>query len=61
MGNGAGKSGSLFYFSSDNRFLIKTVNKDEKKAKTTKVVKPYPEIVPALGTKRHQDDELPRT
>jgi len=30
MGNGAGKSGSLFYFSSDNRFLIKTINKDEK-------------------------------
>jgi len=30
MGNGAGKSGSLFFFSSDNRFLIKTINKDEK-------------------------------
>ena len=29
-GEGAGKSGSFFFFSHDNRFLIKTVTKTEK-------------------------------
>ena len=30
-GEGAGKSGSFFFFSSDNKFLIKTVTDGEKK------------------------------
>jgi len=30
-GEGAGKSGSFFFFSHDNRFLIKTLKGDEKK------------------------------
>ena len=29
-GEGSGKSGSFFFFSNDNRFLIKTMNKQEK-------------------------------
>jgi len=29
-GEGAGKSGSFFFFSHDDRFLIKTVNQREK-------------------------------
>lgn len=30
-GQGAGLSGSFFFFSHDNKFLIKTINKKEKK------------------------------
>ena len=30
-GQGAGLSGSFFFFSHDNRFLIKTMNKKERK------------------------------
>ena len=29
-GEGAGASGSFFFFSQDNKFLIKTMNKSEK-------------------------------
>ena len=29
--NSAGKSGSFFFFSFDNRFIIKTINQQEKK------------------------------
>lgn len=29
-GQGAGKSGSFFFFSSDNKFIIKTINSQEK-------------------------------
>jgi len=28
-GEGAGKSGSFFFFSHDNRFIIKTISSDE--------------------------------
>ena len=30
-GEGSGKSGSFFFFSKDNKFLIKTLKKQEKK------------------------------
>ena len=29
-GEGSGKSGSFFFFSKDNKLLIKTINKNEK-------------------------------
>ena len=41
MFNTGGRSGSFFYFTSDNRFIIKSITKDERQVLLGRFLKEY--------------------
>jgi len=47
-GEGAGRSGSFFFFSYDNRYLVKTVNQNDK-SKLDKLIHKYHEHISKLN------------